>query len=80
MIEVDLSTFFVLVLAMCFLGAGLSTYLDRRRDRAAASAVRGTTARCRACESAYRVSRGSPVHRCPACGRENLRGRDRRLG
>lgn len=78
--ELDLSTFFGLLLALAFVGAGLSVFLDRRRERAAAKAIRAEIIRCRVCASAYAAPQGRGAKPCPVCGRENARGRDRRLG
>lgn len=78
--ELELSTFFALLLGLAFVGAGLSVFLDRRRERAAARAIQAEIIRCRVCASAYPVPHGRSIKPCPVCGRENARGRDRRLG
>ena len=80
MIEISMAQFFVGALALAFLGAGISVYVDRRRDRRRARAILRSTIRCRVCSRTYLRSGTVGAEDCPACGRENLKGRDRRLG
>lgn len=78
--ELSLTSFFALLLFLAFAGAGLSVFVDRRRERQAARAIRAGIIRCRVCGCAYPAPRGRSAEPCPECGRENQRGRDRRLG
>ncbi len=80
MIEISLAQLFVGALMIAFLGAGISVYVDRRRDRPGARAILRRTIRCRVCSRTYLRSGTSGAEDCPDCGRGNLRGRDRRLG
>ncbi len=80
MIEVSLAQFFVGALFLAFLGAGVSVYLHRRRDRRRARISQQRSIRCRVCGRIYPHSGGGGIDDCPACGRGNVRGRDRRLG
>jgi hypothetical protein len=77
---VSLSEFFAVILVVTFVCAGVSIFLDRRRDRVSAGAIKRSTIRCRICGCAYPESSGHQARECPECGRENIRGRDRRLG
>ncbi|MDA0765477.1 MAG: hypothetical protein O3A87_07365 [Verrucomicrobia bacterium] len=78
--EVTLAEFFMVILGACFLGAGISGFIDRRRDRVRANAIKRSTVRCRVCGCAYEAPDRRVARACPQCGRENFRGRDRRLG
>ena len=78
--EVSLAQFFVVILVLTFIGAGLSAFIDRRHDRVRAKAIKKSVIRCRICGCAYQAASGKAPQACPECGRENLPGRDRRLG
>jgi predicted RNA-binding Zn-ribbon protein involved in translation (DUF1610 family) len=80
MMEVSMSDFFGVILLLTFEGAGISFFLDRRRDRSRANAIKKSVIRCRVCGCAYQAPHGHAAIPCPECGRENQRGRDRRLG
>lgn len=80
MIELTLDQFFVGAMFLAFLGAGISVYAHRRRDRRRARAIQRRSIRCRICGRVYPHSGGLGAEECPACGRANFRGRDRRLG
>jgi hypothetical protein len=78
--EVSLAELFVIILVFAFAGAGVSVFMDRRRDRVSARAIKRSTIRCRVCGCVYSEPLENRSGLCPECGRENLRGRDRRLG
>lgn len=78
--ELSLAEFFAFLLALAFVGGGVSVFLDRRRDRVRARAIKRSTIRCRVCGCVYQEPVENRSGNCPECGRENLRGRDRRLG
>ena len=80
MIELSLSQFFAGILIMAVLAAGISLWVDRRRDRRRARAILRKTIRCRICSRTYPRTGVGGVEECPDCGRGNTRGRDRRLG
>ena len=78
--SVSLSEFFGIILVVTFVCAGISVFMDRRRDRVRASEIKRSTLRCRVCGCVYPQSDGRGARECPECGRENIPGRDRRLG
>lgn len=78
--EVSLADFFGIILVFAFVGGGLSAFLDRRRDRVSARAIKRSAICCRVCGCVYPEPVENRSGTCPECGRENLRGRDRRLG
>ena len=80
MIELSLAQFFVGALALAFFGAGISVYVDRRRDQRRARSIQRRTIRCRVCSRTYPFSGTAVEQECPDCGRGNLPGRDRKLG
>lgn len=80
MIELTLRQLFTGIILCTFVAAGLSLYIDRRRDRRRARSIQRGTIRCRVCGRAYPAGEGHGVKDCPDCGRGNLPGRDRRLG
>jgi hypothetical protein len=80
MIEISLAQLFAGALMIAFLGAGISVYVDRRRDHRRARTILRSTIRCRVCSRTYLRSGTSGAEDCPDCGRGNLKGRDRRLG
>ena len=80
MIELTLKQFFTGIILLTFLGAGLSVYIDRRRDRRRARAIQKRTIQCRVCGRSYAAREARGMEDCPDCGRGNFRGRDRCLG
>lgn len=80
MIELTLNQLLSGTIWCAFLAAGLSVYVDHRRDRRRARSIQRGTIRCRVCGRAYPAGEGTGVKDCPDCGRGNSAGRDRRLG
>ncbi len=80
MIELTLPQFFGGIMLLMFLAAGLSVYVDRRRDRRRAKVIQRNTISCRVCGRSYPAREARGMEDCPDCGRGNFRGRDQRLG
>lgn len=81
MIELDLSTFFVVVVVAAFLLVGVSSLWWRLREWRDEAKARHRTIRCRYCGTLFEQSpRRAQVEHCPGCRASIQSGRDRRLG
>jgi len=80
MIELSITHFFVMVVALPFFFCGLAGFWRRAKERRARVFSRREAMRCRYCGTPFLRSGAPRVENCPRCRAANHAGRDRHLG
>ena len=80
MIEVTLEELVMTVMVLTILTLAVLISGDKFATRYRRKALRKGLVRCRACGHSWENEDREKFPICPACGRKNQRGRDRRLG